>query len=199
MLRRPYGPNAWWVDDVADPAEWAAGVLQSTTIGDIIVDVLPAEDSIVVRCAPGALDVVGELLDQVRPRAAESAATPIDIPVVYDGPDLAQVAEHAGMSVDDVVDRHAAGDYRVAFCGFSPGFAYMNGLDPALHVPRRAHPRTRVPAGSVAIAAHYAAVYPSTSPGGWHLLGRTERMVWDTTAASPALLRPGTPVRFRPT
>ncbi|MEM8620503.1 MAG: allophanate hydrolase subunit 1 [Actinomycetota bacterium] len=198
MLRRPYGPTAWWVEDVADPAAWAAGLQQSRTIPDAIVDVLPAEDSVVVRCAAGALDAVGEFLDGVRPSEVDSSIAPVDVPVVYDGSDLAQVAEHAGLSVDDVVERHAAGDYRVAFCGFSPGFAYMTGLDPTLEVPRRTHPRTRVPAGSVAIAAHYAAVYPSASPGGWHLLGHTERIVWNTAAASPALLRPGIPVRFRP-
>ena len=94
---------------------------------------------------------------------------------MYDGEDLADVAAACGMSTDEVVRRHVAGRYTCAFCGFAPGFAYLTGLDPALHLPRRPTPRTRVPAGAVAIAAEYTAVYPSPSPGGWHLLGTHRR------------------------
>ncbi len=100
------------------------------------------------------------------------------------------------MSRQEVVERHTAPTYRCAFCGFAPGFAYLTGLDPALHLPRRPTPRTRVPAGSVAIAAEYAAVYPSASPGGWHLIGHTDATMWDATRDEPALVRPGTLVRF---
>jgi len=84
----------------------------------------------------------------------------------------------------------------VEFCGFAPGFAYLRGLPPQLHLPRRASPRTQVPAGSVAIAAHYSAVYPNDSPGGWHLVGTTSLSVWDANQNPPALLQPGTAVRF---
>ena len=91
----------------------------------------------------------------------------VTIDVVYGGPDLVAVAEATGLTVGQVVERHLSGTYTVAFCGFSPGFAYLRGLDPALQIPRRAVPRTRVPAGSVAIAARYSSVYPSASPGGW--------------------------------
>ena len=94
--------------------------------------------------------------------------------------------------------RHSECTYTVAFCGFMPGFAYMVGLPPELHLPRRDTPRTRVPAGAVAIAAEFAGVYPRESPGGWHLLGRTDATLWDETGSVPALLAPGTTVRFRP-
>jgi KipI family sensor histidine kinase inhibitor len=107
------------------------------------------------------------------------------------------VARQLGLGVDEVIDRHIAAEYTVAFCGFSPGFGYLSGLDPALHLERRATPRTRVPRGAVAIAAGYSAVYPSASPGGWHLIGSTTTMLWDERADPPAALVPGRRVRFR--
>lgn len=120
------------------------------------------------------------------------------IPVRYDGPDLAEVAEHTGLSTAEVVERHAGAEYLVGWLGFSPGFGYLTGLDPALHVPRRSSPRTSVPTGSVAIAGPLAAVYPSASPGGWQLLGRTTARLWDERREPPAVLVPGRRVRFRP-
>jgi len=181
---------------VDDPAAWASGVraLGSTAI----VEVVPAEDTVVVICTAGAHADVGSLLDLVapvdRPATAESA---IEIDVVYDGADLSTVAELTGLSVEGVVSLHAAATYTVAFCGFSPGFAYLRGLDERLHIPRRSTPRTAVPTGSVAIAARYSAVYPSASPGGWHLLGRTGSPVWDVDEDPPARLDPGRTVKFR--
>ncbi|MEQ9164229.1 MAG: carboxyltransferase domain-containing protein, partial [Ilumatobacter fluminis] len=115
-----------------------------------------------------------------------------------DGDDLAEVAERSGLSTADVIERHAGATFRVAFCGFSPGFAYLDGLPPELHLARRATPRTRVPAGSVAIAAGFSAVYPTASPGGWHLIGRTDVVLFDVRAEPPARLTPGTSVRFVP-
>ena len=158
---------------------------------------LMAESTVVVCCQRPAHSHVGELMTRViaQPSGGETALVAID--VVYDGPDLAVVAEHCGLSIDSVIDRHAAGRYVVAFCGFSPGFAYLRGLDPELHLARRSSPRTTVPAGSVAIAAGYTSIYPSASPGGWHLLGRTATAVWDTGRPQPALLSPGTVVEFR--
>lgn len=118
------------------------------------------------------------------------------IPVHYDGADLAAVAERAGMSPDDVVARHTAPDYRVYLLGFVPGFAYLGDVDEALALPRRAEPRRRVPAGSVAIAGRQTAVYPASTPGGWHLLGRTSVTLFDARREPPALLRVGDRVRF---
>ncbi len=118
------------------------------------------------------------------------------IEVTYDGEDLEEVASLTGLSVREVVDRHTAGAYVSAFCGFAPGFAYLNGLDRSLWVPRRHSPRTRVPPGAVAIADEFAAVYPRESPGGWRIIGHTETPVWDLQRTPPTLLAPGTPVRF---
>ncbi len=125
------------------------------------------------------------------------AGPPVVIPVVYDGADLDAVSELTGLSRAEIIERHTGRDLVVGWLGFAPGFAYLVGLDPALHVPRLPTPRTSVPAGSVAIAGPYAAVYPGASPGGWRLLGRTETRVWDATADPPSILRPGTRVRFR--
>jgi KipI family sensor histidine kinase inhibitor len=122
---------------------------------------------------------------------------PLIIDVEYDGVDLADVARVVQIGTEEVIERHLAVEYTVAFCGFSPGFGYLRGLDPVLHVDRRATPRTRVPAGSVAIAAGYSAVYPSASPGGWHLLGTTRTTLWDERLDPPALMVPGRRVRFR--
>jgi KipI family sensor histidine kinase inhibitor len=121
------------------------------------------------------------------------------LPVRYDGPDLDVVAGLTGLSREQVVERHARGAYRVRFCGFAPGFAYLDGLDPRLHVPRRAEPRRRVPAGAVGLAGEFTGVYPRASPGGWQLIGTTDVPLWDLHRTPPALLPPGTRVRFEPT
>lgn len=122
----------------------------------------------------------------------------ITLEVVYDGPDLESVAHATGLTREAVVARHTRASYVVRFCGFSPGFAYLDGLDPGLHMPRRAQPRTRVPAGAVAIAGEFTGIYPRASPGGWQLLGHTDAELWRVDRDPPALLTPGTPVRFRP-
>jgi KipI family sensor histidine kinase inhibitor len=122
----------------------------------------------------------------------------VTLPVSYDGPDLAVVAEATGLAVDEVVRLHAATVYTAAFTGFAPGFAYLTGLPEQLQLPRRAEPRTRVPAGSVAVADVYTAVYPRESPGGWNLLGTTDAVLFDPDRVPAALLPPGTRVRFAP-
>lgn len=129
--------------------------------------------------------------------AAAIDANRVELEVRYDGDDLDEVARLAGLSREEVVARHTGTEYVVAFLGFQPGFAYLIGGDPALEVPRLAEPRTRVPAGSVAIAGPYSGVYPRESPGGWRLLGRTDAVLFDHGRASPALLAPGDLVRFR--
>lgn len=119
------------------------------------------------------------------------------IDVVYDGADLAEVSELTGMSAGEVIAAHTGTPWRVGFGGFAPGFAYLVGGDTRLRVPRRSEPRTRVPAGSVALAGEYSGVYPRESPGGWQLIGRTDAVLWDTQRPQPALLTPGMWVRFR--
>ncbi|MEW6271056.1 MAG: 5-oxoprolinase subunit PxpB [Thermodesulfobacteriota bacterium] len=128
--------------------------------------------------------------------AEEPVARTHRIPVRYDGEDLAEVARHAGLSVEEAVARHAAAEYRVAFVGFQAGFAYLAGLPRELHVPRRASPRPRVPLGSVAIGGEWTGIYPSPTPGGWNLVGTTDVPLFVPDAEPPALLQPGDRVRF---
>jgi len=124
----------------------------------------------------------------------------VEIPVCYGGefgPDLDALARHANLDADEVIARHSAAEYRVAMLGFAPGFPYLLGLDPTLHAPRRANPRTRVPAGSVAIGGAQTGIYPTELPGGWQLIGRTPSMLFDAQRMPPSLLAPGDRVRFR--
>jgi KipI family sensor histidine kinase inhibitor len=120
----------------------------------------------------------------------------VEIAVHYDGPDLAEAAELTGLSVEEVVSAHTGRPWLVGFAGFAPGFAYLVGGDPRLDVPRRATPRTRVPAGAVGLAGEFSGIYPRSSPGGWQLIGRTDQVLWDLDRDPPALLRPGLQVRF---
>lgn len=118
------------------------------------------------------------------------------IPVTYNGPDLGEAAETLGMSVDDLVRRHAAPTYRVFMIGFVPGWAYLGPLPPELRLPRRSVPRTHVPPGSVAIAAAQTGVYPLPTPGGWHLIGNTSLPMFLPDSDPPLLLQAGDRVRF---
>ncbi len=136
------------------------------------------------------------LLANLLPIPSPSAQESVTLPVRYDGPDLTHVADQCNLSVDAVVALHQRTTYRAAFCGFAPGFAYLTGLPQQLQLPRLDSPRSVVPAGSVAIAAHYCAVYPSQSPGGWLLIGHCDTELFDPSATPPALLVPGTAVRF---
>jgi KipI family sensor histidine kinase inhibitor len=163
-----------------------------------VEEIVPAESTVVVRCSRERHEAIGLVLDTVVPAPSPApTGSSVTIDVVYDGPDIAELAHAAQVSVDDVVRLHATGSYEVAFCGFSPGFAYLRGIDRRLHVPRRDTPRTSVPAGSIGVAAGYSCVYPSASPGGWYLIGRTTATLWDADRQPPALLGPGRAVRFR--
>jgi 5-oxoprolinase (ATP-hydrolysing) subunit B len=212
IVALPMGPLGLLLDTDGDPVLLASEVRAAV---DGLVDVVPAARTVLVTASDRrVIGGVRELVDggALSASSAASAMTagsisdtaagsrsdvvPVDVPVRYDGPDLTDVAARTGMSPDEVVRRHTAGTYRVAFCGFAPGFAYLEGLDPRLRLPRRETPRTRVPPGSVAIAADYSAVYPTASPGGWHLLGTSTLAVWDADRTPPALLTPGTLVRF---
>ena len=164
--------------------------------------------------ALACLDVVPAartlLLDGVRDPEAVAAGVPgwsltttedleselVELPVSWDGPDLESVADHWKTSVDEVVQRVRDTGFVVAFCGFAPGFAYLTGLPEELHVPRLEEPRSKVPAGSVGLAGGYTGIYPRSSPGGWQLVARTSEQLWDLRRSSPALLTPGTRVRF---
>lgn len=135
------------------------------------------------------------------PRAPAIGARLVAIPVCYAGdlaPDLEDVARHAGLSTDQVVTIHSGATYTVHMIGFTPGFPYLGGLDPCLATPRRAEPRTRVPAGSVAIGGEQAGVYPMATPGGWNIIGRTHSILFDPMREPLTLLRVGDRVRFVP-
>jgi KipI family sensor histidine kinase inhibitor len=144
-------------------------------------------------------DLLGR--DGLPPADLEGDAPPLEIPVRYGGPDgvdLDELAAAHGLRPAEVVDLHADARFRVLFLGFAPGFAYLGGLPPELVTPRRATPRERVPAGSVAIAGEHGAVYPRSMPGGWNLIGRTDSVLFDPAAEPPTPLRPGRIVRFVP-
>ncbi|MFD7711958.1 allophanate hydrolase subunit 1 [Streptomyces sp. NPDC059785] len=199
---RPAGRHALLVElpDAERTGAFHAELLRRRAAGT-----LPPVEEIV----PGATTV---LLDGVRepealarslagwelPTQSAGDGDVVEIPVRYDGPDLADVADLWGIGADEVAARHASYTYRVAFCGFAPGFGYLTGLPDGLHVPRRATPRTRVPAGALALAGPYSAVYPRVTPGGWQLIGTMPdpTPLWDLSREEPALLTPGTRVRF---
>lgn len=126
----------------------------------------------------------------------ETAVRTLEVPVVYDGEDLSEVARQTGLDEGEVIARHSGRDYRVWLLGFAPGFPYLGVLDEALHLPRRPTPRPRIAAGSVAIAGGQTGIYPSESAGGWHIVGRTALKLFDPQGKEPFLLRPGDTVRF---
>ena len=174
-----------------------------------LIDVAPAYATLMLRFDPLAwnrgidIEAITRALDPGLRRDDEQKTTAsrhVEIPVCYGGdcgPDLDAIAEHAGLSRDEVIVRHTATEYTVAMLGFAPGFPYLLGLDPALHMPRRANPRTRVPRGSVAIGGAQTGIYPGELPGGWHLIGRTPLALFDQHREPPCLLAPGDRVRFR--
>jgi KipI family sensor histidine kinase inhibitor len=141
-------------------------------------------------------DALSRLLSGWTPDAAPDPGELVELAVTYDGEDLADVAARWGTDVDGVVARHGELEFVAAFCGFAPGFAYLAGLPEDHAVPRLDTPRPRVPAGAVGLAGSWCGVYPSASPGGWRLLGRTDAALWDPRRSEPALLAPGTRVRF---
>lgn len=185
----------------------AAGALRAAKLPGLI-DIAPAYATLLVRFDPFAYSV-GKLCDALsralRADNSESATASgtsreIIIPVCYGGehgPDLEAVAAHARLAPDEIVRRHTAAEYTVAMLGFAPGFPYLLGLDAALRVPRRVDPRTRVPAGSVAIGGAQTGIYPRELPGGWNLIGRTPLVLFDPERNPPCLLAPGDHVGFR--
>jgi KipI family sensor histidine kinase inhibitor len=201
VIVQPYGDAAVLVEP-GDPTAVLA-LCDAASVLDGVLEVIPAARTLLVRFDPGVATgttlraALEGALTADHPGRPEVQGT-VELAVHYDGADLPAVADEVGCTVDALIERHAAAEYTVAFCGFSPGFAYLTGTEPALHVPRLASPRTSVPAGSVAIAGEFTGVYPRSSPGGWRLLGRTDAVLWDLRRTPPALLAPGTRVRFRP-
>ncbi|RKP49376.1 5-oxoprolinase subunit PxpB [Trinickia fusca] len=168
-----------------------------------VLEVVPGMNNLTIVFDPLAADaqaLAAELaLAWERAADAQMAAREVEIPVRYGGeygPDLGAVAEHTGLSIDEVVKRHAGAEYIVFFLGFQPGFAYLGGLDASLHTPRRAVPRLEVPAGTVGIGGVQTGIYPAASPGGWQLIGRTALSLFDPAGTPPTLLQPGDRVRF---
>jgi KipI family sensor histidine kinase inhibitor len=165
-----------------------------------VVELVPGYRTLLLVAEQGRAEVLDELAADLPelelPDAEEVAGEPVEIPVRYDGEDLPEVARLTGLDAEEVVRRHTAPEYTVAFLGFSPGFPYLVGLDPALEVPRRDTPRTSIPAGSVGLAGGQTGIYPTASPGGWQLIGRTEVTLFDPDRDPPALLGPGSRLRF---
>ncbi len=163
-----------------------------------IAEIVPAARTVFLDGLADPRGFLAELATWVIPPRTAADRPAVEIPVRYDGPDLADVAALWGTTPDEVVRLHSGAEFHVAFCGFAPGFGYLTGLPEPLHVPRRDTPRTKVPVGSVALAGPYTGVYPRSSPGGWQLIGTTDTVLWDPHREPAALLTPGTRVRFVP-
>jgi allophanate hydrolase subunit 1 len=192
----PFGAESFLVevDDTAaalDLALWARERIAAE-------DVVPAAQTVLLRGVSGVVGVeaVTAALAGWRPGAQAEVGDLVEVLLDYDGPDLAEVAQGWGITVDEVVRRHQEAEHRVAFCGFAPGFPYLTSTLGLSGVPRRGSPRTRVEPGSVGLAGAFTGIYPSASPGGWQLIGRTDVVLWDAGRDQPALLPPGTRVRF---
>ncbi|CAL9578943.1 hypothetical protein SUDANB6_05023 [Streptomyces sp. enrichment culture] len=174
-----------------------AELLRRRAEGSLTVrEIVPAARTVLLDGLADPARLAAELTAAEVPPAPPRVGDVVELPVRYDGPDLADVAARWGVTEREVARIHAGTEFRVAFCGFAPGFGYLTGLPPRCHVPRRDTPRTAVPAGSVALAGPYTGVYPRSSPGGWRLIGTTDAVLWDHTRVPAALLSPGTRVRF---
>ncbi|MEV4624376.1 allophanate hydrolase subunit 1 [Asanoa sp. NPDC049573] len=174
---------------------WRAELWRRRATGDLTAtEIVPGERTVLLDGVETPAEVIAGWAPP--PPASSTSARVVTIPTVYDGPDLPAVAALWSVPVPAVISRLANTSFRVAFCGFAPGFGYLTGLPPSLAVPRLASPRTSVPAGSVGLAGAYAGIYPTASPGGWQLVGRTDVTLFDVERDPPALLTPGTMVRL---
>jgi inhibitor of KinA len=203
----PLGDSALLVT-FAQSISWGTGVKVRAAADRIrrlqiahVTDVVPAYTALGIyfdgtKCTRES--IASSIAATLQIEDVEDASVPpiIEIPVRYDGPDLDEVAERTGLSVADVIARHCSRTYRAYMSGFAPGFTYLGDLDEALVLPRRSVPRTRVARGSVAIAGAQTAVYPLETPGGWHLIGTTNMVMFDASREPPALLRAGDTVQF---
>jgi KipI family sensor histidine kinase inhibitor len=201
---RDYGDCALLLEceSTAEVLAWTS-VLRAAELPGVL-DVVPAARTVLVKLAgPRYQAPTRQRLGRLRVDAEDVTQEPVDgradvvIDVVYDGADLVEVGRLTGLDPAGVIAAHTAALWRVGFGGFAPGFAYLVGGDPRLVVPRRAEPRTRVPAGAVGLAGEFSGVYPRESPGGWQLIGHTDAVLWDIDRPDPALLTPGAWVQFR--
>lgn len=197
-----YGDRALLVDCGSTGAAVELANALSTDDLPGVLDIVPGAYTVLVTVtSPEELNFLRDWLSRC-PMPAPAAPPPpgaadMVIDVVYDGPDLTEVAGLLDMTPDDVVAAHTGRPWRVGFGGFAPGFAYLVDGDPRLAVPRRSEPRTRVPAGSVALAGEFSGIYPRDSPGGWQVIGRTDAVLWDLDREPPALLAAGMWIQFR--
>jgi KipI family sensor histidine kinase inhibitor len=197
----PVGDRALLVEVSSGEAAQAlhAELLRRRAEGSLSVrEIVPAARTVLLDGVDDPARLAAGLISWRIPPLPTRAREAVEIPIRYDGPDLADVAALWGVPETEVPVIHAAASFRVAFCGFAPGFGYLTGLPARYDVPRRTSPRTSVPAGSVALAGPYTGVYPRSSPGGWRLIGTTDAVLWDHARVPAALLAPGTRVRFVP-
>ena len=197
MRLLPCGSTALLVelDDLDEVLGYYAALVADPPYG--VIDIVPAARTVMVVTDPARTDLATVERVLVRTVPLEDRRTSgdlVEIPVVYDGADLADVAGLLDCDVEELIRRHTGDDWTVAFCGFAPGFGYLTGS--GWDVPRRSSRRTKVPAGSVALAGEFSGIYPRESPGGWQLIGRTEVAVFDLDREPAALLQPGRRVRF---
>ena len=193
---RPCGHRAV-LAELADSAAARSLAAYARAAGVAADEVVPGAQTVLFDGVPDP-DALSGLLAGWTPDAEAARGELVEVPVVYDGPDLDDVASRWGTDVAGVVERHTRTEFVSAFCGFAPGFAYLAGLPEDYAVPRLDSPRTRVPAGAMGLAGPWCGVYPTESPGGWRLLGHTDVRLWDPDRSEPALLAPGTRVRFVP-
>jgi KipI family sensor histidine kinase inhibitor len=207
MTMRPFGDRAFLIEleqridpPIIDAARAIADAWERRGLGDAI----PAYASVVVAFDPARTSwneaaAAASAFASAPPRpAASPAGRLVEIPTVYDGPDLVETAARSSLSPEELIALHSGREYRAFFLGFMPGLAYSGMLDPRIDAPRLTSPRPRVPAGTVGIANGQTVVYPVDSPGGWRLIGRTELQVFDTARDPAALIRAGDRLRFVP-
>lgn len=199
---RDYGDRALLIECDSPDEVLALAAELRTNPPPGLADIVPGARTLLVSLTePGHQAPARARLSGMRPAASAeapaAAGSEVVIDVVYDGADLNEVAARLQLRVEEVVEAHTGTPWLVGFGGFAPGFAYLVNGDPRLAVPRRSEPRTRVPAGSVALAGEFSGIYPRDSPGGWQLIGRTDAVLWDLERPQPALLTPGMRVRFR--
>jgi KipI family sensor histidine kinase inhibitor len=200
MMILPYGDRALLaqLDSLEQATGLAAALARRRPPG--VEELVPGARTVLVRIDPNRISLTAAEQWITSAEASETGpavAELVTIPVRYDGPDLADAAALLGIPPEELVARHSAARWTAAFVGFAPGFAYLASPGFKLDVPRRPTSRPRVEAGSVGLAGEFSGVYPRESPGGWQLIGRTDALLWDVDRDPPALVRPGTEVRFQ--